>query len=205
MSKFSKGDTVILVEPSYSRGPATVTTTTVVKEGTKYVYIESDWRIKDTPFDKETGHQKKNPKSNNHYNATIWVPVEYEARELRSKTIESLREKGIRFERNYMLGDPGDNYSIDALQRILLALDYDIDKKWRQSLGLLHNTDDWVIYWKSLDHSNCGKYGAGDTVEEIQANFERPDYQQCRSMHCPDCGKTTGSQGHRNCPERKTS
>ena len=63
-------------------------------------------------------------------------------------------------------------------------------------------TPEWLKWWKSLDHTCCSFYGPapGQTMEEYNA---MPFYQQCRSMHCSDCGRTTGSQGHRNCPERK--
>lgn len=47
-----------------------------------------------------------------------------------------------------------------------------------------------IEYWKSLDHSECGIY-------DIQAWMDgAPFYQLCRSMHCGDCGRKTGSQGH---------
>lgn len=54
-------------------------------------------------------------------------------------------------------------------------------------------SDEWVEWWKSLDHSNCATY----SLNEFYASYET-----CRDMHCPDCGKRTGGQGHMKCPER---
>jgi hypothetical protein len=63
------------------------------------------------------------------------------------------------------------------------------EAEWRQ----WWMDDAWVEWWKSLDHSNCGVYDLGSFPAT---------YLTCRDMHCPDCGKKTGSQGHINCPER---
>lgn len=45
--------------------------------------------------------------------------------------------------------------------------------------------------WLAADHSGCAIY-PGDLDYDANA----PEYQQCRSTHCPQCGKRTGSQGH---------
>lgn len=50
-----------------------------------------------------------------------------------------------------------------------------------------HWTAEVIEYWKSLDHDLCTRYGL---------NFDAPAYEQCHSMHCPQCGKRTGGQGH---------
>jgi hypothetical protein len=46
-------------------------------------------------------------------------------------------------------------------------------------------------WWMSIDHSNCAVYPDG-----LDYDFDAPMYQQCRSVHCPQCGQRTGSQGH---------
>jgi hypothetical protein len=48
-------------------------------------------------------------------------------------------------------------------------------------------------YWKTLDHTMCTQYVDGLSPEEF---YDTPEYQRCRSMHCPKCGKRCGSQGH---------
>lgn len=45
-----------------------------------------------------------------------------------------------------------------------------------------------VEYWKNLDHTMCTLYPGIDP--------DTPAYQRCHSMHCPDCGRSTSSQGH---------
>lgn len=74
------------------------------------------------------------------------------------------------------------------------------EDSWRSTKPWI--TDEWMEWWKGLDHSNCGYYG-GDTIEETLEQQYWPGYLRCRSMHCPDCEKPTGSQGHRFCPERE--
>jgi hypothetical protein len=41
--------------------------------------------------------------------------------------------------------------------------------------------------WMAADHSLCTHY---------MEDRNLPDWQACRSMHCPQCGKRTGGQGH---------
>lgn len=59
--------------------------------------------------------------------------------------------------------------------------------EWRQPWM----SDEWLKWWKSLDHSGCTRY----TLDE-----NAPAYEQCHSMHCDHCERSTGSQGHTNCP-----
>ena len=60
---------------------------------------------------------------------------------------------------------------------------------WRQPWM----TDEWIEWWKSLDHSRCTR---------MEMNLDKEPYELCHSMHCLDCGRSTGGQGHYNCPER---
>lgn len=50
-------------------------------------------------------------------------------------------------------------------------------------------TPEEVEYWKGLDHFMCTHYGF------LDISMER-GYATCHSMHCPECGKSTSSQGH---------
>lgn len=68
---------------------------------------------------------------------------------------------------------------------------------WRQPWM----TDEWMGWWTSLDHAFCSQYADGP--EDFEIKQAMPGYMKCHSMHCPDCGKSCGGQGHFSCPERK--
>lgn len=73
------------------------------------------------------------------------------------------------------------------------------EEKWRRPWM----TDEWVENWKSLDHTMCTQFVDAVPPLSIEEYYALPAYIKCRSMHCPDCGKRTGSQGHLNCPGRE--
>ncbi|QSM01154.1 hypothetical protein SEA_NANOSMITE_130 [Mycobacterium phage Nanosmite] len=50
-----------------------------------------------------------------------------------------------------------------------------------------HWSEETIAGWKALDHTFCSRYGL---------DFNAPAYEQCRSLHCGMCGKSTSSQGH---------
>lgn len=70
------------------------------------------------------------------------------------------------------------------------------EKNWRQPWM----TDEWLAWWKELDHAFCSQSSDNLDYELFQ---ELPGYMKCYSMHCPDCGKSCGGQGHYNCPVRE--
>lgn len=72
----------------------------------------------------------------------------------------------------------------------------DAEADWRQPWM----TDEWLTWWKGLDHAGCSQYIDGVEFEVVKL---LPGYVMCHSMHCPDCGKSCGGQGHYNCPVRE--
>ena len=75
------------------------------------------------------------------------------------------------------------------------------ETKWRSTKPWI--TDEWLEWWKGLDHSRCSQSSDDLHALGVEAYYAAPGYLKCHSMHCPDCGKPTGSQGHHPCPERK--
>ncbi len=116
--KFKLGDEVVVVEPSYlGRAAAEVTTTKVVRVGTKFVYVEGNWRIAGAQFNKFTGHEKSP------YNDArrIWVPAEYESREHRAKVLAELKEFEIRIGREYS-SNGDERYPTETLEKLLAVV-----------------------------------------------------------------------------------
>jgi hypothetical protein len=88
-------------------------------------------------------------------------------------------------------------HTTDEAQELVAKRDKAI-ADWRQPWM----DDEWLAWWKGLNHGGCSQYI--DAVDFEVAKL-LPGYVKCHSMHCPDCGKSTGGQGHMNCPVREAN
>lgn len=123
MRKFNVGDTVIHVEPSYHRGPATITERTIRKVGRKYAYLNGPWNVEKVPFGRWDGIEHTTGGYSN-YLERIYTPADWEAKERREKVLEAVKDAGIQF-KGY--GDPP--YDTETLERLLAVVQPALDSK----------------------------------------------------------------------------